>query len=387
MRLGLVVWLGVAITLSACGGAPPTARSSPSTSAHATSTPNASAVPSSSPTSTPTGGPGGTSLVHCDTAVPAGDNLVLGAVSGDPTVVVRDIQDPANAKNLCRFDPAAMSPQFVSATRVAYETASNELIEADLASGSTTLVATFGGGLGSGQYSVSPDGGSVTYLDGNAWHLVTPAGNKVLTTLPAVPARGVNQDEDDIFLRYSPDGQYIALVQTFHTGGTGATAPVQVRKAGDGSLVFSTTGMTMGVWASVPSRLFFRDSGGTVHRWDPSTGLSAVLPLHWIGPKSSPDGRWIAYTFRTSGGIGGIGFFSVQGSSVSNTTPPGRSGVRFLTNDLVWYLGERACSTCFGGQPTPTGVTYIYDIAGTSEVVSRLSNVYDAWPHVTAPGL
>jgi hypothetical protein len=32
-------------------------------------------------------------------------------------------------------------------------------------------------------------------------------------------------------------------------------------------------------------------------------------------------------------------------------------------------------------------VTYIYDIAGTSEVVSRLSNVYDAWPHVTTPGL
>jgi hypothetical protein len=376
-----------ALTLAACGGAPSTAQRSPAVSGQAIGTPSASAAATSSPGATPTGTQGGASLVHCDTAVPAGDNLVIGAVSGDPTVVVRDIQDPANAKNLCRFDPAAMSPQFVSATRVAYETASNQLIEADLASGSTTLIATFGGGLGSGQYSVSPDGGSVTYLDGNTWHLVTSAGNKVLTTLPAVPARGVNQDEDDIFLRYSPDGQYIALVQTFHTGGSGATAPDQVRKAGDGSLVYSTTGMTMGVWASVPSRLFFRDSGGTVHRWDPSTGLSAVLPLHWIGPKSSPDGRWIGYTFRSSGGVGGVGFFSVQGSSVSNTTPPGRSGVRFLTNDLVWYIGERACSTCFGGQPTPTGVTYIYDIAGTSEVVSRLSNVYDAWPHVTTPGL
>jgi hypothetical protein len=61
--------------------------------------------------------------------------------------------------------------------------------------------------------------------------------------------------------------------------------------------------------------------------------------------------------------------------------------VRFLTNDLVWYVGERACSTCLGGAPAPTGVTYIYDIAGTSEVVSRLSNVYDNWPHFTQPGL
>lgn len=342
--------------------------------------------PSSNTTSTPSGTQGGTSLVHCASAVPAGDNLVIGAVSGDPTVVVRDIQDPANAKNVCSFDPAATSPQFVSATQVAYETASNELITADLATGATSLIATFGGGLGSGQYSVSPDGQSFTYLDGNAWHLVTTAGNKVLTTLPAAPGRGVNPDEDDLFLSYSPDGLYIALVQTFHTGGTGATAPDQVRKASDGSLVYSTSGMTMGVWASLPSRLFMRDAGGTVHRWDP-TGLSTMLALPWIGPKSSPDGRWIAYTFRTSSGLGGIGFYSVQSNSVSNTTPPGRSGVSFLTNDLVWYIGERACSTCLGGQPTPTGVTYIYDIAGTSEVASRLSNVYDAWPHVTQPGL
>lgn len=372
-----------ALALSACGGSPSTAKHSPSPSAQATSTSTATATPSSSPVGTP----GGATLVHCDTAVPAGDNLVIGAVSGDPTVVVRDIQDPSNAKNVCRFDPAAMSPRFISATTVAYETASNELIRADLTTGSTALIATFGGGLGSGQYSVSPDGKSITYLDGNAWHLVTPAGNKVLTTLPAVPGRGVNPDEDDIFLSYSPDGLYIALVQTFHTGGTGATAPDQVRKSSDGSLVYSTTGMTMGVWASVPSRLFFRDAAGTVHRWDPSAGLSSMLPLHWIGPKSSPDGRWIAYTFRTTSGLGGVGFYSVQSNSISNTTPPGRSGVRFLTNDLVWYVGERACSTCLGGQPTPTGVTYIYDIAGTSEVVSRLSAVDDAWPHTTAPGL
>jgi hypothetical protein len=105
-----------------------------------------------------------------------------------------------------------------------------------------------------------------------------------------------------------------------------------------------------------------------------------MLALHWISPKASPDGRWIGYTFRNSAGLGGVGFYSVQSNSVSNTSPPGRSGVRFLTNDLVWYAGEQACSTCFGGLPKPTGVTYIYDIAGASEVVSRLSNVYDNWP-------
>ena len=55
-------------------------------------------------------------------------------------------------------------------------------------------------------------------------------------------------------------------------------------------------------------------------------------------------------------------------------------------SDLVFYAGEKACSTCFGGQPTPTGVTYIYSITGASEVTSRLAAVYDAWPRVTAPG-
>ena len=313
--------------------------------------------------------------------MPAGDTLVIGTITGDPTIVIRDIQDPANAKTLCKFDAGATSPQFVSATQVSYTTASNQIVKADLGDGATTILATFRAGFGSGLYSVSPDGRSITYIDGNAWHLATPSGNRVLTTLAPVPGRGVNPDEDDNFLSFSPDGQYFALVQTFRGGGSGAAAPDQVRKASDGSLVYSTSGMTMGVWASVPSRLFSRDSGGAVHRWDPSTGPSSMLPLHWIRPKSSPDGRWIAYTIRTTSGLGAVGFYSVQGNSVSITTPAGRSGARFLTNDLVWYVEERACATCLGSPSTPTGVTYIYSIAGAAEVVSRLSGVYDAWPH------
>jgi len=320
--------------------------------------------------------------------VPAGDNLVIGTVVGDPTVVVRDIQDPANAKNLCSFDSNVLSPQFVSASSVAYETADNQIVIASLAGGPTTLVASYRTGvLGSGQYAVSPDGHSVTYLDGNAWRLVSPSGNRVLSTLPAVPGRGVSPDQDDSFLSFSPDGTYVALFQTFHVGGTGETAPDQIRRASDGALVYSTSGMTMAVWASVPSRLFFREATANIHRWDPSAGLSSMTTLQWIRPHQSPDGRWIAYTFRTASGIGGIGFYSVQSNSVSNTTPPGRSGVKVLTNDLVWYIGERACSTCFGGQPQPTGVTYIYSIAGASEITSRLAAVNDAWPHLTAPAL
>ena len=142
----------------------------------------------------------------------------------------------------------------------------------------------------------------------------------------------------------------------------------------------------MAVWASLPSRLFFRDTAGNMKRWDPSSGVSSMTTLGWVRPKASPDGRWIAYTFPTpNGGVNGVGFYSVQANSVSNTSPPGRSGVHFLTNDLVFYAGEKQCSTCFGGQPTPTGVTYIYSIAGASEISSRLSTVSDVWPRITAP--
>jgi hypothetical protein len=317
-----------------------------------------------------------------------GDTLVIGRVGEDSTIVIRDIQDPANAKTLCRFDSGAVSPQFVSATQVAYATASKQLIKADIAAGTTTVLATYSDGYGSGQISFSPDGKSYTYMDVNAWHLVTPAGgNRVLTTLPVVAGRGLDPNEDDSFLSYSPDGQYIALVQTVHTGGTGQTAPLQVRKAADGTLVYSAAGMTMGVWASYPSRLFFRDAAGTVHRWDPTTGSSSMLPLRWIRPKASPEGRWIAYTFRT-GNVDGVGYYGVQSNTIANTSPPARAKPRFLTNDLVWYIGEKPCDTCFGGLPTPTGLTYIYSIAGASEVVSRLSDLLDAWPRFAGgPGV
>lgn len=321
--------------------------------------------------------------------MPAGDNLAIGMVVGDPTIVVRDIQDPANAKNVCSFNANVVSPLFVNQSTVAYSTPDHQILTAPLAGGSATAWATYSGTtFGSGQFAFSPDGRSMTYLDGNAWHLVTPSGNKVVSNLPSVTARGINSDQDDVFLNFSADGQYVALFQTFHVGGTGESAPDQIRRATDGGLVYATSGMTMAVWASVPSRLFFRDQSGGVHRWDPTAGPSSMTSIQWIRPRSSPDGRWIAYTFRTGGGVGGIGFYSVQSNNVQNTTPPGRSGVVFLSNDLVWYAGEKQCTTnCGLQQVTPTGVTYIYSISSASEITSRLAAVYDSWPHQTAPGI
>lgn len=367
--------LAAAVWLCACGGAPSASSHSPR--------PTATPATSASATASPTGAPGPPSLLTCTSPVPAGDNLVIGTVAGNPTVVLRDIQDPANAKNLCSFDNNTLNPQFVSASTVAYETANQQIIEANIATGATTVMATYTSGPGSGQFAISPDGRSVTYLDGDSWHLAGPSGNRVLTALPPVPDRGLNPDQDDSYLGYSPDGLYIAFFQTVRTGGPGAAAPDQVRRASDGGVVYSTSGMTMAVWASVPSRLYFRDGAGKLRRWDPSTGASALnSTVLWVRPRASPDGRWIAYSAPTGNGLHDVALYSVQADQVTDNTLTGRSGVRFLNNDLLFYIGERACTNCLA--PEPTGVSYIYDIAGRGEVISRLSSVNDAWPHTSA---
>ncbi|MEP7106283.1 MAG: hypothetical protein ABI838_10600, partial [Chloroflexota bacterium] len=46
-------------------------------------------------------------------------------------------------------------------------------------------------------------------------------------------------------------------------------------------------------------------------------------------------------------------------------------------------LRRNSCG--IGGPSVPTGRTYIYDLAAASEAPSRLTGVFDVWPHLTAP--
>src|SRR5215469_17321347 len=140
------------LVLGACGGSTPIA--------HTNASASASAATSASPAGTPSAAASPTAsaatMVHCAAAVPAGDNLVIGTVVGDPTIVVRDIQDPAHARNLCTFDSSVSAPTFVSGMTVAYETTANEIVKADLGGTSASVVATYGSGAGTGQYAFSP---------------------------------------------------------------------------------------------------------------------------------------------------------------------------------------------------------------------------------------
>src|SRR5438105_14158142 len=121
----------MATALAACGGSTPIAHTTapPSASAAASATAGTNASPAASPSAV------ATSMVHCASAVPAGDNLVIGTVVGDPTVVVRGIQGPAPARNLCILDSSAQSPLFVSGSTVPCATASDQITRADPSGG------------------------------------------------------------------------------------------------------------------------------------------------------------------------------------------------------------------------------------------------------------
>ncbi len=379
------------VLLGACSWPPGGSSATASPTPHAGVTPTTAPSPSASPTA---GGTAGTAAT-CTGAIPSGDNLVLGTLTGSTTVVLRDISNVASPRTICTF-AGSLAPHFAAASVVGYTQSGSDLaapgriIRLDLAAGTAAdLVTWASGGFGSGIFDWSPDGRSLTYILGSptatAWHLVAGGHDQVLASLPPTPGRGVSQQDDDFMVAFSPDGLYLAMVQTFATGGTGDSAPVQVRRVSDGALVYSSPSGTMGVWASVPSRLFFRSAAGELSRWDPSTGVSVMQSsLRWTRPHASPDGRWVAYTSIDSAGHPHVALYSVQGNSLGPAPAGLRSGALFLNNNLVWYQEEAACD-CGLSQSQPTGHAFIYDIGAGTESGSRITGVFDAWPRVTAP--
>jgi hypothetical protein len=371
------------------------AKKSASPTAAATTVPPPSAGPTGAPTATPGGTP--STVASCTGTIPSGDNLVLATLTGSTTVVLRDISNLASPRTLCTFT-GSLTPRFATASVVGYVQQGGDgslgtpgkIVRLDLASATATDVTSWpSGGFGSGLFDWSPDGRSLTYMGGGSagpsWHLVSAGHDQVLASLPAVPGRGVSQQDDDFMIGFSPDGLYLAMVQTFATGGTGDSAPVQVRRVSDGALVYSAASGTMGVWASVPSRLFFRDRAGILSRWDPGTGVSVMQStLKWTRPHASPDGRWVSYTTYDSAFHPHVALYSVQGNSLGPAPIGLRSGAQFVNNNLVWYQEETACD-CGLTQSQLTGHTFLYDIGAGAESGSRIGGLLDAWPRFTGP--
>ena len=397
--LPLPLVLPLLVPLLACSAgspSPPRSAASISPSSLAAISPAApSGPPAAAPS--PSASPAGVAGVGSDCTGPLGPGpLVIGTVAGSSATVVRDVSNSAAGRNVCTLTPAGpwrfagpgavslaqQGPNFGDAGRIVVVT---------LPGGAARVAASWPvGEFASGTHAWSPDGSALTYLvsdpSGMHWHLVASGTDRVIATLPHVPGRGVSPTNDDLFLDFSPDGRFIALVQTFATGGSGESAPVQVRTPA-GALVYSAASGTMGVWASQPSRLFFRSSSGHVTRWDSAAGGSVLTGgVGWVRPRSSSSGLWIAYSVPAASGIPDFHLYGVQSASVSPMTRSSRLDPRFITPSLVWYQAAVACSSC-GMLPYQAGPGYLFDLSSNSESPSVLTSVFDTWPRLTPPGM
>ena len=386
-----------ALILMACAGPSPQGSSpTPSPTGHAT--PTSAATGASSPTAPAPPPVAGAASVHCASVPAPSALLVLGRIVGSTDTVVRDISDLGNARTDCTIQNAG-APKMISATKVAYTTVNNNpstegrLLVADLTNGSSSQVLKFpSGSLGGGAYAFSADVSNVTYVSsdpsGLAWHLLKGGADQVLASYPPVPGRGINPDDDDFFLGFSPDGRFVALVQTFTRGTGGDTMNLEVRSVTDGAVALGVADATMAAWGGTGSTLVYRSRAGAAYKWTGTTPLQVNPSLKWIRPHPSPDGRFIVYTLRDGTGLGHVYTMDLVDNSVHQVSPDGRGSPSFLTSTVVWYAGERLCTvaeSCLLGPPVmTTGVTYISDAGGGNESGSRITEVDDIWPHLAS---
>jgi len=322
-------------------------------------------------------------------------------------VVVRDITDIAHPSTVGVVGPApalngigpsleGSSGQFASSTQVAYLGGNADdyyglptsLIRAPLAGSPATTVLS--GSRAVVVFAWSPDGSTLVYLTptdftGVEVHQVKANADRVLATLPRIavggcevaPCPGPFQNPGDMWdfrLAYSPDGNYISVVQS------GITSYLRILTA-DGKQVAATDsqGSTMSVWSG--NSLYFRDSVG-VEVWRDGAFSTVLRGVSWIRPKASSDRRFIVYEARQ---LGAANVFIFDTTTGQVRALGAGSEPAFLTSGYVWFESEPPCvpsGTCQAGFPgIAVGKTYIYDMEAGTKSESAITSVLDIWPH------
>lgn len=314
-------------------------------------------------------------------------------MQGASSPILADVTDAKNPKTICAFSGGSFEPRLVTQTMVSwYASQGNSgspgmsLIGAlDLFTGTAIVAASWqGGNFLDGLHAWSPDRGFLAYVTsdptGVNLHLLSGGGDRVVATLGPVPGRGVNPNDDDAYLAFSPDGAYFAFVQTF----AGSGDQLQVRRTTDGSLAFSLPTGTMASWGSTGSKLYFRQAGsGAIQAWDSSSGVSKPIgqSLAWIHPRSDAGADNLAFTVRDSAATPHVWLYG-QGGRSGGQLQPIRSSAEWLNSTTIFYVEEAACSPNCGIGPAwqPDGKTFTFDLAQQAESASKIAQVYGAWP-------
>jgi hypothetical protein len=313
-------------------------------------------------------------------------------MKGSTTKIIADVTDPLHPKTICKLS-GGWSPVLVTQSEISWSasqhrpgSAGTSLIATlDVFSGTASVVATWqGGGYLDGLHAWSPHRDLLAYLVSDLsivnLHLLSGGGDRVVATLGAVPARGVNPSEDDSFLQFSPDGAYFALEQTFTLTG----AHLQVRKATTGGVVFSQAAATMASWGSAGSKLYFRHpQAGTIYAWDPAGKVTQPISqqLAWIKPRADAGDDYMAFTARDAVGMPHVWLFG-HGARIATQLPSVRSSPEFLTASQIFYIEEAPCGANCGPGPAtlPDGKTFVYDVASKVETASTIASIFATWP-------
>ena len=313
-------------------------------------------------------------------------------LKGSTTKIIADVTDPLHPKTICKLS-GGWSPLLVTDSEISWAasehrpgTAGSSVIATlNVFSGTASVVASWsGGGYLDGLHAWSPHRELLAYLVSDTTavsvHLLSGGGDRVIATLGTVPGRGVNPSEDDSFLKFSPDGAYFALEQTF----TNTGAHLQIWRGTNGALAYSQASATMATWGSTGSKLYFRHlQAATIYAWDPVGGLTQPMAqaLAWIKPRADAGDDYIAFTVRDATGTPHAWLFGHSGR-LATQLPNVRSSPEFLTASLIFDIEETPCGVnCGPGPPTqPDGRTFIYDISSKVETAATIASVFAVWP-------
>jgi hypothetical protein len=314
-------------------------------------------------------------------------------MKGSTSLILADVTDANHPKQLCTlsgpWSPALVTQRMVSwwASENPGQAGPSMLVSLDLFSGTTAVVAKWTGGLFlDGLHAWSPDESAIAYVTSDSsavnLHLISGGGDKVITTFPAIPGRGVNPAEDSAYLAFSADGSYFALVQTFTSSGQ----QLQVRRTKDGTLAYGQATGTMATWESVGGRLYFREpSSTTVKVWDPTAGVSTLFgqAQSWLRPTSDAGDDNVAYTVLDSAGLPHVWVYGHGGRSGGELANV-RSTPAFLNSTSLFVVEEVACSAdCgLGQQSKADGNTFVYSLATQGETPSSIASVLGSWPRI-----
>jgi hypothetical protein len=216
------------------------------------------------------------------------------------------------------------------------------------------------------------------------WHLAGHGGDRLLATTAAWCHCDGEGPADNYSLAagFSPDGNYVFLVENGVGLGAGATVGIQVRDL-NGDLIAAETGGGMPAWSG--GDLYFRNASGVL-KWHAGTTKQVLSATQWIRPSSSPAGGQIVYWVRAADGLGRVYLLNLTSGTTRQLSTEPRMEPVFLSSRYIWYEGERACTDadkCVFQHTMPTGFTYIYDLSNGTESQSVIAAVYDVWPHGT----